>query len=351
VRVCLVGAVLAATLFASCGGTTVTRQTVLRWSPAPTVDDAGNADVARITSGAPGGVAVGSVAETGDTEAAVWTSGDDEHWKRVSDDAQAFSLPSAIRSVATGAGGFVAVGTAGARGAVWISGDGVRWTREADGDPAFADAAIASIQGGVQPGYIAVGTKDSRAAAWSSEDGRSWKLAAIPAAPSGSRMNNVTAAGPGVVAVGSDGDAGAVWASADGVRWSRWFTNGRPFPPGSELKALQPTAPAFVAVGRDSRGPAAWRSGDGHRWTEVTLGSDGAEADSLVAGAPGGLVAVGGGPHGMEAWISADNARHWKSARTGLPSGPPGRLRTVRVLRPGFVAGGDATGAPIWVSP
>lgn len=349
-RVLLAAVLVAGALLVSCSGTTPDEQLPLRWSAAPKVDDQATAEVARITSGAPGGVAVGTVAESGATAAAVWTSGDNEHWVRVADDRRVFPVPSAIRSVATGAGGFVAVGTAGNRGAVWTSGDGIHWAQQAETDPGFAGAALASIQSGVRPGYVAVGTKDSHGAAWSSADGRTWRLIGVPDAPSGSRLNNVTAAGPGVVAVGSDGRGGAVWASADGIRWSRWSTTGQPFAPGSELKALQPTAPGFVVVGHDERGAAAWRSTDGHRWNEEVLGTKGAEADSLVVGRPG-LVAVGGGANGMQAWTSSDAARHWHSADLGLPPGSPGRLRTVRALRPGLIAGGDAAGVPIWVTP
>lgn len=108
-------------------------------------------NIAEVTHGPNGYVAVGSLEQGTQDQPAVWTSADGMRWHRVSSDQEAFDtrvlLPgrsSAIRSVAASERGYVAAGADGhcshggacrsREAAVWTSKDGEAWVRVSPGD-------------------------------------------------------------------------------------------------------------------------------------------------------------------------------------------------------------------------
>ncbi len=76
-----------------------------------------------VTVGGPGLVAVGSVGNDGDADAAVWTSVDGVTWSRVPHDEAVFGGAGGqlMRSVTAGGPGLVAVGDADTDAAVWVA--------------------------------------------------------------------------------------------------------------------------------------------------------------------------------------------------------------------------------------
>jgi len=268
-----------------------------RWSRVP--DDEAVFGGARgqwmksVTVGGPGLVAVGSVGNDGDADAAVWTSVDGITWSRVPHDETVFGGARGqwMSSVTVGGPGLVAVG----------------W------DARFSDFEYDAtpsewMQWGEEPGAAAV---------WTSVDGITWSRVAhdetVFGADGYSRMNSVTAGGPGLVAVGSvrnDGDSAvaAVWTSVDGIIWSRVPHDGAVFGGSGtiqspqlwqEMKSVTVGGPGLVAVGGHSGTDAAvWTSVDGLTWSrvphdETVFGPRGGQGmSSVTAGGPG-LVAVG----------------------------------------------------------
>jgi hypothetical protein len=129
---------------------------------------AGDQEMMSVAVGGPGLVAVGSDGSGGDFDAAVWTSPDGFAWTRVSGDEEVFGGAGiqAMASVAVGGPGLVAVGldeSGDEDAAVWTSPDGVAWTRVSGDEAVFGGAGnqmmLSVIVGG--PGLVAVGRDDS----------------------------------------------------------------------------------------------------------------------------------------------------------------------------------------------
>ncbi len=136
-----------------------------------------------IVAGGPGLVAVGVDSSGGDDSAAVWTSADGTSWDRVPTDESVFGGTGAQRMQAVVkvgsalvAGGLSQTLEGDTNGAIWLSGDGVHWIRQGPETPA------ASALGGLgqqrinslvvsRGRLVAVGTKtrsqDDQGAAWS----------------------------------------------------------------------------------------------------------------------------------------------------------------------------------------
>ena len=298
--------------------------------------------ISSVTAGGPGLVAVGYDGTfSGDADAAVWTSVDGITWSRVPHDETVFGADgySRMNSVTVGGPGLVAVGSVengdDADAAVWTSVDGITWSRVAHDEAVFGGAGGQGMNsvtvGG--PGLVAAGVGAGRmtadegdvdwqvtAAVWTSVDGIAWSRvphdeAVFGGTEGGKWMNSVTAAGWGLVAVGSEkygddvptgpGQAhdAAVWTSVDGITWSRVPHDVTLFGGlGNQLMhSVTATGAGVVAVGADggfyaTRGDAVvWTSVDGITWSRVPHDEavfGGAEMYSVTVGG-GGLVAVG----------------------------------------------------------
>ena len=234
----------------------------------------------------------------------------------------AFSgLPNVLaQSVTAGESGLlVAVGSDGhfsdeqADAAIWTSPDGVSWTGVRDSDLFDPEAQVAVAVASGPGGFVAVGTeiRDGGEAiaplAWTSSDGESWRRVVVDA---DGFVNAVAAGGPGLVAVG--GGEVPVWTSPDGQSWTPGQADPQVFAPRLDVEdgflVLQGVAAAadgrVVAVGWETTRSgtqvgAAWLSLDGVSWARVphddAVFGDGAgltQVEDVVAGGPG-FVAVG----------------------------------------------------------
>jgi len=260
----------------------------ITWSRVPHDEEvfggADNQGMNSVTVGGPGLVAVGSVENDGDANAAVWTSVDGITWSRVPHDEAVFGgagdqwmnsvTVGGLGLVAVGGLGLVAVG-AGLEGtaAVWTSVDGVTWSRVPHDEEVFGGAGgqrMSSVTVG-GPGLVAVGfdqpgddvpSGQARdAAVWTSVDGVTWSRVphdvTLFGGTGNQRMHEVTAAGAVLVAVGADGGSyytrpdAVVWTSVDGVTWSRVPHDEAVFG-GAEIHSVTVADAGLVAVGDES---------------------------------------------------------------------------------------------------
>lgn len=265
-------------------------------------------------------VVVGSAASPeGDRDGRIWTSTDGAFWGPVDLDPSVLGGPGdeEITAVAAGPLGFVAAGVERRDGhavpAVWTSPDGLAWAREAaaTGGPFLDGEAIRGVAVGPS-GAVAVGTVrtggETDGMAWFSADGAAWRTvplgAAGFAAPATQSVNAVTATAGGFVAVGEDanGDRRAAVAStsADGITWQRQ-------PPSPDMAELADTdategvsaddvagaGPVF-AVGGSGAATQVWTSADGRRWARDTSFSGDAGPDEIATDGRSVLVVLGG---------------------------------------------------------
>jgi hypothetical protein len=331
-----------------------------------------------VAVGGPGLVAVGS--DEGD--AMVLTSVDGVTWSRVPHDETVFG-GSSMRSVTAWGSGLVAVGsveqvsdTGDGDAAVWTSVDGITWSRVPHDEEVFGAAFMNSvIVGG--PGLVAVGgtdwhRTDGDAVVWTSVDGITWSRVAhaetIFGGPKTQTMLDVVVGGPGLVAVGREGNdhswdnsfdnAAAVWTSVDGFTWSRvphdetvFGTGGNArtaTSPGPVMLSVTAGGPGLVAVGNR----AVWTSPDGVTWARIRLDvTYRSLMTGVTAGGPG-LVAVGLGSSGAAAVLTSVDGITWSQAPDDdAVFGSYGDwIRDVTVGGPGLVAVGDAGDAgAVWV--
>ncbi|MGI5322668.1 hypothetical protein [Actinomadura nitritigenes] len=236
----------------------------------------------------------------------------------------------AIRSLASGPGRAVAVGSTNGGAAVWSSPDGRGWTR---GRVPVAAGRLSDVAFGGQ-GWLAVGRADgarSGALAMTSRDGTVWERATVPAGP----LAAVASGSAGYVAVGG----GAVWRSPDLRTWKRAAVAGN-------LVDVASTGSGYVAVGGRDGKPAVWTSPDGAKWTPAAAVPPGGGPLTQVAARGNALVASGAGASLL---VSPDAGRTW-AQRT-----PPGaRQVTAATATPkGFVVAVTTApgGAAVFGSP
>jgi hypothetical protein len=320
---------------------------LLTWSRVTDEDVLGDrvaftAGMRDVIVGGPGLVAVGE----GDDGAAVWTSIDGFAWSRVPDPVSVFSGGATMFSVTAGNRGLVAVG--GERGpehesgdgdaAVWTSADGFTWSRVTHDESVFGgegEQQMVSVTAG-GPGLVAVGWDTSGgspdAAVWTSVDGFAWSRVPHNESTFGGdhdeTMSSVAVGGPGLVAVGADSfldvDRGqltnyddtisvaAVWTSIDGLTWQRVphdeaILGGE----GNQwMDSVTSTAVGLVAVGgdwsREVHHAAVWMSVDGITWSRIhndesVFGGEHDQLMSSVTWVGSGVIAVG------RAWASSDS--------------------------------------------
>ena len=328
---------------------------------------------------------------SGDSDAAVWTSVDGIIWSRVPHDDAAFGPRNQMASVTAGRTGLVAVGSDWSGdmidAAVWTSVDGMVWSRAPHDDEVFGgpgEQRIDAVTAGVL-GLVAVGTDilddDLDAAVWTSVDETTWSR--VPRdetvfEESGAQvMHAVSTGGPGVVGVGSSGEAGdldaAVWTSVDSVTWSRIPHDETVF--GGEgvqvMNSVSAGGPGLVAVGADASGrdfdAAVWASVDGITWSriphdETVFGGAGHQTINGVTTTGAGLVAVGSGGSGGDldaaVWTSTDGITWSRAPHDETVFGGPGvqRMNSVTTTGAGLVAvgyfeqGSFNINAAVWTS-
>ena len=206
----------------------------LNWSRVPhdeaALGGAGFVEMFSVTAGGPGWVAGGHHRIGDDHNAAAWSSPDGIAWQRVPHDAALFGGPAADEDIAVvtqGGPGLVAVGSERADGifkaAVWISPDGFTWSRVPHDDALFGGAEMRSVTSAGGSAVIAVGHaaqgEGLDAAVWTSIDGKNWSRMldqdGVFGGPGHQEMWSATTAGSDLVAVGSSRRTGP----PDGAAW------------------------------------------------------------------------------------------------------------------------------------
>ena len=270
-----------------------------------------------------GAVAVTALWSAGSTlMAAGYANGHPAVWRHAA--GGAWSLVSAIMfgglsghltSVAHGAAGWIAVGSAIEGGAAepvaFWSPDGVTWS------PLLALTALARTDAqflGVASGpggYVVVGRQGTGhgayASFWWSANLRDWASDAN-SGNTGTVAAAAVSVGNGFVAVGAASHCHTIWTSADGRQWTQ---HDLAVPSGSATATLQSVAAGaggrFVAAGFATAGavnvPLVVTSARaGGALTQVVLGANGAPATVTgVTATGGGFVAVGLGRPGRRA--------------------------------------------------
>ena len=184
-------------------------------------------------AGRDGYVIVGRQQVAGRTVAAAWWSAGLTGWQRGTD-AAAGALDGAgvsrqMLAATADAGGFVAVGAAGARPAAWISPDGRTWrpvTLALPMNSVRAQLQRVTINGRriVATGMSATsGGQTAPFAALSVNGGATWTESLLPSPGGAATVDAVTATGAGFTATGTFGADGhqdvVIWTAADGLNW------------------------------------------------------------------------------------------------------------------------------------
>jgi hypothetical protein len=328
-----------------------------------------NSSILAVTAGGPGLVAGGIVfdEETYDGvwspgTAALWVSESGRVWERIDDSMlhTGGDVPtdSAIRDLAAGPLGFVAVGSSGFDAAVWISPDGLSWTRVFDDDLSRdGNFPILGVTAG-GPGWVAVGDGSFDAPVWVSSDGLDWTLIDDEDLLGGENVHadlyDVTVGGPGLVAVGSVGftdgtgnaaQQAAVWVSEDGVDWRRLpadsFAGDRVF----ESVTADPASDRLIAFGTSD---GIWHSSDGQDWLKIEQSpSSGLPPPSSSVGWDGDRIVAAGPDMALSVWVSLDGGHSWQQiARDGETFVSSDRANGVLVINSEFVVVGEAIGLP-----
>jgi hypothetical protein len=218
-----------------------------------------------------GDLAVTARGAFGAGEVAVWSSPDGRNWNEVARGPDVFGDDANVADVTRGGPGWVAVGTSRDENAqtvsavVWTATDETSWTRVPHDDDIFGGATMIGVIAG-PPGLLAFGGSTGDPAAWTSTDGRSWVRVPFDQADFTDAMPlAVSAGGPGWVAVGGTAEGEpAAWTSPDGTTWTAAdpFVGG----PAEPLVAVTASGSQLVAVGE---GTSLWTSPDGTTWTNV----------------------------------------------------------------------------------
>jgi hypothetical protein len=178
------------------------------------LDGAADGRVAAIARGPDGLVAVGTTGPVGHpTGSAVWHSADGASWQRVV--AAPALAAGQVASVTAGGPGFVAVGSdlASTAAMVWLSPDGVTWEL-APAQDAFTyhglGITMADVTAGpdgqlVAVGHFLFGQQYGQGTAWVSDDGRTWTRMPDEAVFGQGEPMAVIPDGPGYVATGTVG--------------------------------------------------------------------------------------------------------------------------------------------------
>jgi hypothetical protein len=350
------------------------------WSRIPHEADVfGEARMLSVVVGGPGLVAVGWTGSSPseghvDGGAAVWTSVDGITWVPSPDDRDVFA-DGQMASVTVGGPGLVAVGGVerddGFEAAIWTSPDGITWTRVPHDVAVLGEASMQDVTVG-GPGLVAIGDVESGAAVWTSVDGTTWARVphdpAVFGADSDLSMSAVTAGGPGLVAVGLDWSGGAtadavIWTSVDGIVWDRVPHDEDLFGGVGNQAAVSVAATdtRVIAVGVERSSDidaAVWTSEDGIVWQrvahdEAALGEG--EMWNVTVGGPG-FVSVG-----WIGWVATQNsdAAVWTSIDGVTWHRVPHdedlfggvEMWSVAAGGPGLVAvGSDGPDAAVWTS-
>jgi hypothetical protein len=165
-------------------------------------------------------VGVGAAVNSqGDFVGAIWTSTDGRTWERIDQDSEVFASDTdtyvEINDVASGPGGFVAVGNDGEiEAAVWHSPDGLTWTRADTAGQPFEYAGRLGAVDALDNGWVIAGPDRGTVTLWTSPDGLSWDW--VHSIDPAAYASSVVATDSGIAVAGAvagiDDFHAAVWA-------------------------------------------------------------------------------------------------------------------------------------------
>jgi hypothetical protein len=284
------------------------------WSMSEGVDGGeggSDAQVAAVTAGPGGFVAVGWWDDGPDRNGLIWFSDDGQSWSSVGGPGQLDSV--GLVDVVESPAGYVALGVGALGGidrphAVFLaSPDGRTWSRLGQ-VPGSADTYPEWLAGS-HDGVLAAGSDAAGdPAVWSSPDGRSFERVTLEL-PAGLSVSDPQAVDGGYAALGGPGSPPSMLRSKDGTAWSATPIDGAAdvfatrLVPGKWGWVVQGSwAPTCAGDASCPASAMAWWSGDGGAWGR--LPSDGSPA------ATGGSIVVGAGMHGL---LAIDGASAWSS--------------------------------------
>lgn len=267
-------------------------------------------------------------------EAAIWTSDDGRTWARAEiASTRTENEVTTATDVVELDGQLVAIGAFGAMQSdqyawmTWTSeDDGATWTERRDGpSPHALRAIVAAGPGLVAAGadYVGITPFDSWIAV--SDDGVTWEQTS--AVFDSTEIISLAVRDDRIVAVGVEftdggGVAGSVFSSDDGgVTWSAASLPDAAGDGPEFLYEVVATVDGFVAVGNGPVGASAWLSADGETWERIEIAASASIARALAL-VDGGFVAVGNvvghdiGPG--YSWTSVD-ARTWEDGTEFSP--------------------------------
>jgi len=267
-------------------------------------------------------------------EAAIWTSDDGRTWARAEiASTRADDEVTTVTEVVELDGLLVAIGAFGAMASdqfawmTWTSDDdGATWTERRDGpSPHALRAIVAAGPGLVGAGSDYTGTTPFDSWIALSEDGVTWEPTS--AVFDSTEIISLAVREDRIVAVGVEftdggGVAGSVFSSDDGgVTWSAASLPDAAGDGPEFLYEVVATVNGFVAVGNGPVGASAWLSADGETWERIEIAAS-ASTSRALALVDGGFVAVGNvvghdiGPG--HSWTSVDG-RTWEDGNEFTP--------------------------------
>lgn len=331
------------------------------WSTA-TVNGAGGAVMADVTSVTDGFLAVGHDEEGGGYVPAMWRSTSGHDWQRVQHEAFGTFAAGGDRAVMTAVSTdqklIVVAGHEGGPSeygpvAFWVSDDqGTNWERVPHDDEVFLAGRVNDVTVSEDGSWIAVGARSvddgNRASVWRSPDGRVWEIVAPTTtdATDDQSMHVVAPGGDGLVAMGRDGSGqqrvDPVWTSSDGVTWRRAPLPDEVPDATATVRDVMPWRQEGMVVVLDGGSDGSpvrvisrldAKLDDVTSWRTATVVEDG-QAAGLVDSGDGHIFLVGtsteAGSPTLAAWISKD-AQTWEPVETsGLdaPGATPSAIAT-----------------------
>ena len=272
------------------GGTSWTRATGA--TPA-VLNRPGSQQLASVTHGPMGWLAVGGVTASAAEHPVVVVSASGTSWQ-AADGAGTFGAPGLFTQQAAANGqGYVIVGHQNVRqvrsgtvisghtvAAVWWSASLTGWQRAGDATAGALDGPGTRQMTAVtasSAGFVAVGSHGDQPSAWTSADGRSWRQADLPLPAGATRavLEHVASAGRTVAAVGTAVTTTGVhvpFAASSANGGVSWVSSALPVPAGlTSVTALAATGGAFTATGTYGRTPGhqnvvVWTSQNGSAW-------------------------------------------------------------------------------------
>ena len=304
-------------------------------TPASALSRPGLQELTGVTHGAAGWVAVGGVRADATQHPVVVTSASGRAWQ-AADNAPAFAGAGLFTTAAAaGRPGYVIVGrqVTGGRtiAAAWWSAGLTGWQRAADASPGALDGAgtarqMQAVAAGAG-GFVAVGSAGAQPAAWTSANGRTWRMAGLPM-PSGAtkaQLEQVAVNGGRVVAIGmsatADGQT-APFAAVSVNGGTTWTESLLPTPNGAAaVNAVAATGTGFTATGNYGTGGrqdvVIWTSTDGLTWkinAPTVPGLGGPGTQQITALAVSGSTLTGAG---FTATPASETPTLWRSPIRG----------------------------------